>query len=92
MIPIGTFLVESSENDIVYLDSGATSQKPKIVLEEENVIENDELEGSYIEEDLEDSDELFDASDLLDDEEEFFDSDLAVDEIYNDEDLSEEDK
>ena len=67
-------------------------EKDKISLEEENVIENDELESAYIEEDLEDSEELFDTNDLLDDEEELYDSDLAADNIYNDEDLSEEDK
>ena len=34
----------------------------------------------------------FDTDELLDDEEELYDSDLAADNIYNDEDLSEEDK
>jgi len=67
-------------------------EKDRISLEEENVIENDELENAYIEEDLDDSEDLLDADELLDDEEELFDSDLAVDNIYNDEDLSEEDK
>jgi len=65
-------------------------EKEKISLDEENVIENDELEGAYIEEDLEE--DLLDTDELLDDEEELFDSDLATDNIYNDEDLSEEDK
>ena len=65
-------------------------EKDKISLEEENVIENDELENAYIEENFEE--DLLDASDLLDDEEELFDSDLAADNIYNDEDLAEEDK
>ena len=65
-------------------------EKEKISLDEENVIENDELEGAYIEEDLEE--DLLDTDELLDDEEELFDSDLAADNIYNDEDLSEEDK
>ena len=67
-------------------------EKDKISLEEENVIENDELENAYIEEDLDDSEDLLDADELLDDEEELFDSDLAADNIYNDEDLSKEDK
>jgi len=67
-------------------------EKDKISLEEENVIENDELENAYIEEDLDDSEDLLDAEDLLDDEEELFDSDLAADNIYNDEDLSKQDK
>ena len=67
-------------------------EKDKISLEEENIIENDELENAYIEEDFEDSEDLFDADELLDDEEELYDSDLAADNIYNDEDLSEEDK
>ena len=65
-------------------------EKDKISLEEENVIENDELENAYIEENFEE--DLLDASELLDDEEELFDSDLAADNIYNDEDLAEEDK
>ena len=65
-------------------------EKEKISLDEENVIENDELENAYIEEDLEE--DLLDTDELLDDEEELFDSDLAADNIYNDEDLSEEDK
>ena len=65
-------------------------EKEKISLDEENVIENDELEGAYIEEDLDE--DLLDTDELLDDEEELFDSDLAADNIYNDEDLSEEDK
>ena len=67
-------------------------EKDKISLEEENVIENDELESAYIEEDFEESEDLFDTDELLDDEEELYDSDLAADNIYNDEDLSEEDK
>ncbi len=67
-------------------------EKDKISLEEENVIENDELENEYIEEDLEDTDELFDANDLLDDEEELYDSDLAADNLADEEDLAEEDK
>ena len=67
-------------------------EKDKISLEEENVIENDELENEYIEEDLEDTDELFDANDLIDDEEELYDSDLAADNLADEEDLSEEDK
>ena len=65
-------------------------EKEKISLDEENVIENDELENAYIEEDLEE--DLLDTDELLDDEEELFDSDLGADNIYNDEDLSEEDK
>jgi len=60
-------------------------EKDKIALEEESVLENDELENAYIEED-------FDEDELLDDEEELFDSDLGADNIYNDEDLVEEDK
>jgi len=60
-------------------------EKDKIALEEESVLENDELENAYIEED-------FDEDELLDDEEELFDSDLGADNIYNDEDLAEEDK
>ena len=67
-------------------------EKDKISLEEENVLENDELENAYIEEDLDDSEDLLDTDELLDDEEELFDSDLAADNIYNDEDLSDEDK
>ncbi len=69
-------------------------EKEKLSLDEENVIENDELEGGYIEEDLEDTDELFDTDDLLDDEdnEDLYDSDLAVDNLEDEEDLSEEDK
>ena len=67
-------------------------EKDKISLEEENVIENDELENAYIEEEFDESEDLFDTNELLDDEEELYDSDLAADNIYNDEDLSEEDK
>ena len=50
------------------------------------------MESAYIEEDFEESEDLFDTDELLDDEEELYDSDLAADNIYNDEDLSEEDK
>ena len=64
--------------------------KGKTVLEEENVIENDEIENAYIEEDLENDEELLDTDDLLD--EELYDSDLAMDNIENDEDLAPEDK
>ena len=67
-------------------------EKDKISLEEENVIENDELENAYIEEDFDESEDLFDTDELLDDEEDLYDSDLAADNIYNDENLSEEDK
>ena len=66
-------------------------EKDKISLEEENVLENDELENAYIEEDFDESENLFDTDELLDDED-LYDSDLAADNIYNDEDLSEEDK
>ena len=55
-------------------------EKDKISLEEENVIENDELESAYIEEEFDEAEDLFDTDELLDDEE-----------LY-DEDLSEEDK
>ena len=66
----------------------------KETLQEETVIENDEIENAYIEEDLEDSEELYDTDDLLEDEDEedIFDSDLAEDNIANDEDLAPEDK
>ena len=67
-------------------------EKEKASLDEENIIENDELENAYIEENLDDSEELFNTSDLLDDEEDAFDSELAMDNTENDEDLSEEDK
>ncbi len=67
-------------------------EKDKISLEEETVLENDELENAYIEEALDDAEDLLDTDELLDDEEELFGSDLAADNIYNDEDLSEEDK
>ena len=66
--------------------------REKSTLEEETVLENDELEGAYIEEDLEDSEELFNTDDLLDEDDEIFDSELAMDNIENDEDLPEEDK
>ena len=57
--------------------------KEKISLDEENVIENDELENAYIEEDLEE--DLSDTEDLLDDED-LYDSDLAMDNIEDEED------
>ena len=59
-------------------------EKEKTSFDEENVIENDELEDAYIEEDLDE--DLLDNDDLLSDEE------LGIDNIENDEDLSEEDK
>ena len=58
-------------------------EKEKISLDEENVIENDELENAYIEEDLDD--DLSDTDDLLDDED-LYDSDLAMDNIEDEED------
>ena len=66
-------------------------EKDKISLEEENVLENDELENGYMEEALEDSEDILDTDELLDDEE-LFDSDLAEDNMLNDEDLSSEEK
>ena len=66
--------------------------KEKSTLQEDTVLENDELENSYIEEDLDDSDELFDSENLMEEDEELFDSDLAADNLENDEDLSEEDE
>ena len=65
-------------------------EREKSSLQEETILENDELENSYIEEDMDDSEDLMDDDMLLSDEE--FDSDLAMDNIENDEDLSEEDK
>ncbi len=65
-------------------------EREKSSLQEETILENDELENSYIEEDIDDSEDLMDDDILLSDEE--FDSDLAMDNIENDEDLSEEDK
>ena len=65
-------------------------EREKSSLQEETILENDELENSYIEEDIDDSEDLMDDDMLLSDEE--FDSDLAMDNIENDEDLSEEDK
>ena len=65
-------------------------EREKTSLQEETILENDELENSYIEEDIDDSEDLMDDDMLLSDEE--FDSDLAMDNIENDEDLSEEDK
>ena len=77
--------LELKENIDEGIDFNLDKSKP--ILDEENVIENDELENSYIEEDMEDEDELFDEDKLLDDEEdEMFDSDLAMDNIENDED------
>ena len=67
-------------------------EKDKMLLEEEQVIENDELENAYIEEDFDESEDLFDANDLLNDEEDLYDSDLAADNMYDEENLSEEDK
>ena len=67
-------------------------EKEKLSLDEENVIANDELDNGYIEEDLEETDELFDAGDLLDGDEELYDSDLAADNLADEEDLAEEDK
>ena len=65
-------------------------EREKSSLQEETILENDELENSYIEEDIDDSEDLMDDDMLLSDEE--FNSDLAMDNIENDEDLSEEDK
>ena len=65
-------------------------EREKSSLQEETILENDELENSYIEEDIDDSEDLMDDDMLLSDEE--FDSDLAMDNIENDEDLSEEEK
>ena len=65
-------------------------EREKSSLQEETVLENDELENSYIEEDIDDSEDLMDDDMLLSDEE--FDSDLAMDNIENDEYFSEEDK
>ena len=62
-------------------------EKDKSALDEETVIENDELENSYIEEDFDESEDLME----LEDDEDIYDSDLAMDNIANDEDLSEED-
>ena len=83
--------LELKENIDEGIDFNLDKSKP--ILEEYNVIENDELDNSYIEEDLENDEELFDTDELLDEEEdEIFDSDLAMDNIENDEDLSEEDE
>ena len=77
--------LELKENIEEGIDFNLDKSKP--ILEEDNVIENDELENAYIEEDMENDEELFDTDDLLDDEEEeMFDSDLAMDNIENDED------
>ena len=65
-------------------------EREKSSLQEETILENDELENSYIEEDIDDSEDLMDDDILLSDEE--FDSDIAMDNIENDEELSEEDK
>ena len=65
-------------------------EREKSSLQEETILENDELENSYIEEDIDDSEDLMDDDMLLSDEE--FDSDLAMDNIENDEYFSEEDK
>ena len=80
--------LELKENIDEGIDFNLEREKPS--LQEETILENDELENSYIEEDIDDSEDLMDDDMLLSDEE--FDSDLAMDNIENDEDLSEEDK
>ena len=74
--------LELKENIEDGIDFNLEKDKPSF--DEENVIENDELEDAYIEEDLDE--DLLDNDDLLSDEE------LGIDNIENDEDLSEEDK
>ena len=82
--------LELKENIEDGIDFNLDKGKPSF--EEENVIENDELENAYIEEDMENDEDLLEEDDLLDDEEELFDSDLAEDNIANDEDLAPEDE
>ena len=74
--------LELKENIEDGIDFNLEKDKPSF--DEENVIENDELEDAYIEEDLDE--DLLDNDDLLSDEE------LGIDNIENDEDLSEKNK
>ena len=75
--------LELKENIDEGIDFNLDKSKP--ILEEENVIENDEIESAYIEEDVDNEEDLLDTDDLLDDED-IYDSDLAMDNIENDED------
>ena len=78
-------LKENIEDGIDYEET--SNGKP---LTEDDVLIHEDIEDGYSEEmvDDEDSDELFDADDL-DDDESIFDSDLANDNLDNDEDIIE---